>query len=123
MSDKIKSSINIDSSTFKNNSEQFLELISQYESEQDEIKLGGGSVSIQKQHDKGRMTARERIEYLVDGDFFEIGLYAGYEMYQDIGNINSGGLVAGIGRVDGRDCMIIANDARVKAGAYFEITL
>ena len=123
MSDKIKSSINIDSSTFKNNSEQFLELINQYESEQDEIKLGGGSVSIQKQHDKGRMTARERVEYLIDGDFFEIGLYAGYKMYQDIGNINSGGLVAGVGRVDGRDCMIIANDATVKAGAYFEITL
>ena len=123
MTDKIKSSINIDSSTFKNNSEQFLELINQYESEQDEIKLGGGSVSIQKQHDKGRMTARERVEYLIDGDFFEIGLYAGYKMYQDIGNINSGGLVAGIGRVDGRDCMIIANDATVKAGAYFEITL
>ena len=61
MSDKIKSSINIDSSTFKNNSEQFLELINRYESEQDEIKLGGGSISIQKQHDKGRMTARERI--------------------------------------------------------------
>ena len=123
MTDKIKSSINIDSSTFKNNSEQFLELINQYESEQDEIKLGGGSVSIQKQHDKGRMTARERVEYLIDGDFFEIGLYAGYKMYQDIGNINSGGLVAGVGRVDGRDCMIIANDATVKAGAYFEITL
>ena len=123
MGDKIKSSINIDSPTFKNNSEQFLELINQYESEQDEIKLGGGPVSIQKQHDKGRMTARERIEYLIDGDFFEIGLYAGYEMYQDIGNINSGGLVAGVGRIDGRDCMIIANDATVKAGAYFEITL
>ena len=123
MSDKIKSSINIDSSTFKNNSEQFLELIKQYESEQNEIKLGGGAVSIQKQHDKGRMTARERVEYLIDGDFFEIGLYAGYKMYQDIGNINSGGLVAGVGRVDGRDCMIIANDATVKAGAYFEITL
>ena len=123
MSDKIKSSINIDSSTFKNNSEQFLELIKQYESEQNEIKLGGGAVSIQKQHDKGRMTARERVEYLIDGDFFEIGLYAGHKMYQDIGNINSGGLVAGVGRVDGRDCMIIANDATVKAGAYFEITL
>ena len=123
MSDKIKSSINIDSSTFKNNSEQFLELIKQYESEQNEIKLGGGAVSIQKQHDKGRMTARERVEYLIDGDFFEIGLYAGYKMYQDIGNINSGGLVAGVGRVYGRDCMIIANDATVKAGAYFEITL
>ena len=69
------------------------------------------------------MTARERINHLIDGDFFEIGLYAAYEMYLDIGSINSGGLVAGVGRINGKDCMIIANDATVKAGAYFEITL
>ena len=123
MNDKIKTNIDTTSSSFKNNSENFLKLIDEYKIEEDKIKLGGGTVSIQKQHDKGRMTARERIKYLIEGDFFEIGLYAAYGMYSDIGNINSGGLVAGIGRIDGKECMIIANDATVKAGAYFEITL
>ena len=123
MNDKIKTNIDTASSSFKNNSEIFLELIDKYKIEEDKIKLGGGTLRIQKQHDKGRMTARERINHLIDGDFFEIGLYAAYEMYLDIGSINSGGLVAGVGRVNGKDCMIIANDATVKAGAYFEITL
>ncbi len=125
MNDEIKSLINIDSYIFKNNSEEFLKLIDSYKIEEDDIRLGGGSVSIQKQHDKGRMTARERINYIIDDNnvFFEIGLYAAYEMYQDVGNINSGAVVTGVGRIDGRDCMIIANDATVKAGAYFEITL
>ena len=123
MNDKIKTNIDTASSSFKNNSENFLELIDKYKIEEDKIKLGGGTLRIQKQHDKGRMTARERINHLIDGDFFEIGLYAAYEMYLDIGSINSGGLVAGVGRVNGKDCMIIANDATVKAGAYFEITL
>ena len=123
MNDKIKTNIDTASSSFKNNSEIFLELIDKYKIEEDKIKLGGGTLRIQKQHDKGRMTARERINHLIDGDFFEIGLYAAYEMYLDIGSINSGGLVAGVGRINGKDCMIIANDATVKAGAYFEITL
>ena len=123
MNNKIKSNIDISSDTFKNNKEIFLKLLNKYKSEEDSIKLGGGSVKIQKQHDKGRMTARERVNYLIDDNFFEIGLYAGYEMYKNIGDVSSGGLVAGIGRIDNKDCMIIANDATVKAGAYFEITL
>ena len=123
MDNKIKSSLDVNSSIFKNNSEEFLKLIDEYNSIEENIKLGGGPVSIQRQHDKGRMTARERIDYLVEDHFFELGLYAGYEMYKDIGDINSGGLIAGVGRIGSKECMIIANDATVKAGAYFEITL
>ena len=123
MNNKIKSNIDVESKGFKSNKQEFFKLLDEYKIEENNIKLGGGSVKIQKQHDKGRMTARERVSHLVDDKFFEIGLYAGYGMYKDIGDINSGGLIAGIGKVDSRDCMIIANDATVKAGAYFEITL
>ena len=123
MSSKIRSNIDINSNVFKNNKEKFSKLLNEYKAEQEKIKLGGGSVNIQKQHDKGRMTARERIKYLVKGSFFELGLYAGYDMYKEVGEINSGGLIAGVGKINNKECMIIANDATVKAGAYFEITL
>ena len=89
------------------------------------IHQGGGPVAIQKQHNKKRMTCRERIKYLLDSGqkFFEIGTFAAFEMYEEYGNIASGGIVTGIGRIKNQECMIIANDATVKAGAYFEITL
>ena len=89
------------------------------------IHQGGGPVAIQKQHDKQRMTCRERLKYLIDSsnDFFEIGTFAAYGMYEEYGNIASGGVITGIGKIKNRQCMIIANDATVKAGAYFEITL
>jgi len=120
---KIKTHLNIDSNRFIKNKEKFLELIKEYDAEEKNIKMGGGSIRIQKQHDKGRMTARERIKYLVGDNFFELGLYAAYEMYKEVGEINSAGVVTGVGKVENRHCMIIANDATVKAGAYFEITL
>ena len=125
MNNKIKSQLDVNSAKFKDNYKKFNELVSNYKKEEDKIKLGGGSINIQKQHDKGRMTARERIKYLIDDktSFFEIGLYAAYKMYSDFGEINAGGVIAGIGNINGYDCMIIANDATVKAGAYFEITL
>ncbi len=90
----------------------------------DKIKLGGGKKKIEKQHKKGKLTARERIEKLVDGEsyFFEIGAFAGYEMYEEYGGCPSGGVVVGIGYVSGRQCVIVANDATVKAGAWFPIT-
>ena len=89
------------------------------------IHQGGRPVAIQKQHNKKRMTCRERIKYLLDSGqkFFEIGTFAAFEMYEEYGNIASGGIVTGIGRIKNQECMIIANDATVKAGAYFEITL
>jgi len=90
----------------------------------EKIYLGGGQKKIEKQHAKGKMTARERVDYLLDDelDFLEIGAFAGYGMYQEHGGCPGAGVVTGIGRVQGRQCMIIANDATVKAGAWFPIT-
>lgn len=89
-----------------------------------EIKKGGGIKRIEKEHKKGKMTARERINFLLDEDsgFDEIGLWAAYEMYKDEGGCPSAGVVTGIGKVTGRSCMIVANDATVKAGAWFPMT-
>ncbi len=89
-----------------------------------EIKKGGGEKRIQKQHDKGKLTARERIDMLVDEDsrFRELGLWAGHQMYEEEGGCPAGGVVVGIGTVSGRDCVLVANDATVKAGAWFPIT-
>lgn len=88
------------------------------------IRKGGGEQRIQKQHEKGKLTARERIDTLTDEDsrFHELGLWAGYEMYEEEGGCPAGGVVIGIGSVSGRDCVIVANDATVKAGAWFPIT-
>ncbi|HLR32203.1 MAG TPA: carboxyl transferase domain-containing protein, partial [Fodinibius sp.] len=89
-----------------------------------ELRKGGGEKRIQKQHNKGKMTARERVKALLDEDtsFDELGLWAGYEMYEEEGGCPAGGVIVGIGQVSGRDCVIVANDATVKAGAWFPIT-
>jgi acetyl-CoA carboxylase carboxyltransferase component len=99
-------------------------LLSKVNRRLDKIKLGGGQKKIDKQHDRGKMTARERINYLIDdnSEFFEIGAFSGYGMYEEYGGCPAGGVVMGIGYVTGRQCMIIANDATVKAGAWFPIT-
>ena len=93
---------------------------------QQEAKLreGGGKAGLERQRKLGRLPARERIGMLLDNDaeFFEIGLWAAYQMYQEWGNIAAAGVVAGIGDVAGVPCMIIANDATVKAGAFFPQT-
>ena len=98
--------------------------ISRVNSHLEKIHLGGGQKKIAKQHDRGKLTARERIEHLIDEDsyFFEIGAFAGHEMYEEYGGCPAGGVVTGIGYVKGRQCMIVANDATVKAGAWFPIT-
>ena len=90
----------------------------------EQVKLGGGEKKIASQHKKGKLTARERIHYLVDdpADFLEVGALVGDGMYKEYGGCPSGGVVTGIGRVSGRQCMIVANDATVKAGAWFPIT-
>lgn len=89
-----------------------------------EIKKGGGEKRLQKLRDEGKMTARERIEYLLDkdSDSIEIGAFAGYDMYEEHGGCPSGGVVVVMGYVSGRQCIIVANDASVKAGAWFPIT-
>ncbi len=86
--------------------------------------LGGGQKRIDRQHDKGKLTARERVEYLIDkkSKFTEIGAFAGYEMYKEHGGCPAGGVITGLGYISGRMCMIVANDATVKAGAWFPIT-
>src|SRR5438270_771459 len=85
---------------------------------------GGGKAGQDRQHKMGRLLARERISQLLDKDsrFFEVGLWAAYKMYQQWGNIPAAGAVAGIGNVSGVPCMIVANDATVKAGAFFPAT-
>jgi acetyl-CoA carboxylase carboxyltransferase component len=87
-------------------------------------RAGGGPKAAQRQHDKGRLTARERIDALIDPGtvFDELMTFAGWDMYEDVGGCPSGGTVAGIGTVAGRPWMIVANDATVKAGAFFPIT-
>ncbi|RMD72050.1 MAG: acyl-CoA carboxylase subunit beta [Bacteroidetes bacterium] len=88
------------------------------------IRLGGGTKRIKKQHEQGKLTARERIHYLLDegSDYIEIGSFAGYEMYEEYGGCPAGGVVVVIGYVSGRQCVVVANDATVKAGAWFPIT-
>ena len=90
----------------------------------DTIYKGGGEKKIAKHKAKGKLTARERIDYLTDDDseFIELGAFAGFEMYEDHGGCPGGGVVTGIGYISGRQCVIIANDATVKAGAFFPIT-
>ena len=120
--------IGTNSKNWKNSDKNFSKFNLMNEEFLNQIKLihqGGGPIAIQKQHNKKRMTCRERIKYLVDSgeNFFEIGTFAAYNMYTEYGNIASAGIVTGIGKVKGQECMIVANDATVKAGAYFEITL
>ncbi|CAA7197327.1 acyl-CoA carboxylase subunit beta [Chryseobacterium potabilaquae] len=89
-----------------------------------EIKKGGGEKRLQKLHEEGKMTARERIEYLLDkgSNSIEIGAFAGFEMYEEHGGCPSGGVVIVMGYISGEQCIIVANDASVKAGAWFPIT-
>lgn len=88
------------------------------------VALGGGEKKIIAQHNKGKLTARERIDYLIDEpkDFLEIAAFAGEGMYTEYGGCPSAGVVTGIGQISGRSCVIVANDATVKAGAWFPIT-
>lgn len=90
----------------------------------EKIYEGGGKKSIVKQKERNKLTARERIAYLCDADssFIEIGAFAGFEMYEEEGGCPAGGTVSGVGYVSGRQCIVVANDQTVKAGAWFPIT-
>ena len=89
-----------------------------------QIYLGGGLSNIEKQHQKGRLNVRERLKLLLDPDtrFFELGTFVAYEMYQEWGGCPGAGVVTGIGQISGKMCMVIANDATVKAGSFFPMT-
>ncbi|MCZ6776070.1 MAG: acyl-CoA carboxylase subunit beta [Ignavibacteria bacterium] len=113
-----------ETTSYIKNKEEFTKLLSAIHSKGEAIKLGGGKAAIEKHHKRGKLTARERIEKLVDpGSYFlEIGLFAAYEMYVEYGGAPSSGTIFGIGCIHGRDVVIVANDATVKAGAWFPIT-
>lgn len=106
------------------NRELFQQLLDELQTKTAQTQLGGGQKKIDDHHKKGKLTARERIEYLVDDGyrFLEIGLFAGEGLYADEGGCPGGGVVVGIGYVSGRQAVIVANDATVKAGAWFPIT-
>ena len=109
---------------FNKNDDEMRLKISAIERELEKIYLGGGEKRIEKLHAKGKMTARERIDALLDPktESIEIGAFAGYEMYEEHGGCPAGGVVIKIGYVSGKQCIIVANDATVKAGAWFPIT-
>ncbi len=109
---------------FNKNEDHNKLLVSELKKRLAKVKLGGGKARIEKQHDQGKLTARERIDYLLDKgkDSIEIGAFAGDGMYEEHGGCPSGGVVIKIGYVSGKQCVVVANDATVKAGAWFPIT-
>jgi 3-methylcrotonyl-CoA carboxylase beta subunit len=109
---------------FNKNEDHMKIMISDMNQKLEKIYLGGGQKKIDKQHAQGKLTARERIDFLTDKDatFLELGAFVGDGMYKEHGGCPSGGCVMGIGYVSGKQCVIIANDATVKAGAWFPIT-
>ena len=109
---------------FNKNEDHNKLLLSELRKRLTKVKLGGGEKAIEKHHGKGKMTARERIDYLLDAKSksIEIGAFAGEDMYPEYGGCPSGGVVVKIGYVKGKQCIVVANDATVKAGAWFPIT-
>jgi 3-methylcrotonyl-CoA carboxylase beta subunit len=109
---------------FNRNEDVMKQLISKMENRLEDIYLGGGQKRIDKEHEKGKMTARERVAALIDpnSETIELGAFAGYGMYEEEGGCPAGGVITVIGYVSGRQCIIVANDATVKAGAWFPIT-
>ena len=109
---------------FNQNEDAMKLAIRKMEKRLEQIYEGGGKSKIEKEHRKGKMTARERISYLLDdpSDYLEIGAFAAYEMYEEHGGCPAAGVVVVLGKVSGRTCVIVANDATVKAGAWFPMT-
>jgi 3-methylcrotonyl-CoA carboxylase beta subunit len=111
------------SAKFEANMRFMADLVSQVRNEEEKIREGGGAKAIESQHAKKRLTARERINLLVDPKtFFELGIYSAYGMYEEFGGAPAAGVITGLARIHTRLVMIIANDATVKAGAFFPMT-
>ena len=121
---KIESRVDEKSTDFEKNSRLMVDRLTELKNQEQQIRQGGGAKAIEAQHKKNRLTARERIAKLIDAKtgFFELGLYAAHDMYQEWGGAPAAGTVTGLARVSGRQVMIIANDATVKAGAFFPMT-
>jgi 3-methylcrotonyl-CoA carboxylase beta subunit len=108
---------------FESNMRALADLVAQVRNEEEKIREGGGAKAIESQHAKSRLTARERIDLLVDpGSFFELGLYAAHKMYEEWSGAPAAGVVTGLARIESRMVMLIVNDATVKAGAFFPMT-
>ena len=119
----LETHVDATSPRFEANMRFLADKVSQVRNEEEKIREGGGLKAIESQHNKGRLTARERINLLVDaGSFFEIGSFAAYGMYEEWGGAPAAGVITGLGRIHTRLVMIIANDATVKAGAFFPMT-
>ena len=114
----------VDESSFQHRAAHYRDLLNRMNGRSREVQEGGGAKRVERQHKRGKMSARERIDYVVDApdDFMELGRFAGFEMYEDEGGCPAGGTVMGVGYVSGRLCLVVANDATVKAGAWFPIT-
>jgi 3-methylcrotonyl-CoA carboxylase beta subunit len=123
-SNLLQSKLDPTSARFEKNMRAMAELVSRVRNEEEQIRQGGGSKAIENQHNKGRLTARERIALLVDSgtEFFELALYAAHGMYEEWGGAAAAGVVTGVAHVHGRQVMLIVNDATVKAGAFFPMT-
>jgi 3-methylcrotonyl-CoA carboxylase beta subunit len=119
----IETRIDPTSARFEANMRFLADMVSQVRNEEEKIREGGGAKAIENQHNKKRLTARERIKLLADeGSFFELGAYAAFGMYEEWGGAPSAGVITGLARIHTRMVMIIANDATVKAGAFFPMT-
>jgi 3-methylcrotonyl-CoA carboxylase beta subunit len=120
----LKTNVNSKSAEFEKNARGIVDLMTSIKNEEEQIHQGGGAKAIEAQHKKGRLTARERIAKLIDpgSQLFELGIYAAFEMYEEWGGAPSAGTVTGLAKVCGRTFMLIANDATVKAGAFFPMT-
>ncbi len=123
VSPKLESRVDPTSARFEANMRFLADIVSQVRNDEEKIREGGGTKAIESQHGKGRLTARERIARLVDpGSFLELGSFAAYGMYEEWGGAASAGVITGLARIHTRMVMIIANDATVKAGAFFPMT-
>ena len=108
---------------FESNMRALADLLAKIRNEEEKICDGGGPKAVESQHAKKRLTARERIKLLADpGSFFELGLYAAHQMYEEWGGAPAAGVITGLARIHTRMVMLIVNDATVKAGAFFPMT-
>jgi acetyl-CoA carboxylase carboxyltransferase component len=120
----LKSKFDMNAPRARGNAQAMLALLGQIRQQEAQLRQGGGERAIAAQHDRKRLTARERLELLLDdgSEWFELSVFAAFGMYEEWGGAPSAGVVTGVGRVSGRLCMVIANDATVKAGAFFPMT-
>src|SRR5580658_8478102 len=124
LDNRLRSTFDSEAPRARANCEAMRELLDSIRAEEEKIREGGGAKAAEAQRAKGRLTVRDRLSLLLDegAEFLELGLWAAHGMYTEYGGAPSAGVVTGLGYVSGRLCMIVANDATVKAGAFFPMT-